>query len=94
MTITVGIAHHTQYKYDRAVNMGPHIFRLRPAPHSRTKIKSYSIKIVPEDHYINWQQDPFGNYQARVVFNKPTTEFSCTVDLVAEMTAINPFDFF
>lgn len=94
MTITVGIAHHTQYKYDRPVNMGPHIFRLRPAPHSRTKIKSYSLKIIPEDHYINWQQDPFGNYQARVVFNKPTTEFSFTVDLVAELTVINPFDFF
>jgi uncharacterized protein (DUF2126 family)/transglutaminase-like putative cysteine protease len=94
MTITVGIAHHTQYKYDRSVNMGPHIFRLRPAPHSRTKIKSYSLKIIPEDHYINWQQDPFGNYQARVVFNKPTTEFSFTVDLVAELTVINPFDFF
>tara|TARA_R110001583_G_scaffold7720_3_gene37855 strand:+ start:29435 stop:32743 length:3309 start_codon:yes stop_codon:yes gene_type:complete len=94
MTITVGISHHTEYKYDRSVNMGPHIFRLRPAPHSRTKIKSYSLKIIPEDHYINWQQDPFGNYQARVVFNKPTTEFSFTVDLVAEMTVINPFDFF
>jgi uncharacterized protein (DUF2126 family)/transglutaminase-like putative cysteine protease len=94
MTITVGITHHTEYKYDRSVNMGPHIFRLRPAPHSRTKIKSYSLKIIPEDHYINWQQDPFGNYQARVVFNKPTTEFSFTVDLVAEMTVINPFDFF
>jgi len=94
MTITVGISHHTEYKYDRSVNMGPHIFRLRPAPHSRTKIKSYSLKITPEDHYINWQQDPFGNYQARVVFNEPTTEFSFTVDLVAEMTVINPFDFF
>jgi len=94
MTITVGISHHTEYKYDRSVNMGPHIFRLRPAPHSRTKIKSYSLKITPEDHYINWQQDPFGNYQARVVFNKPTTEFSFTVDLIAEMTVINPFDFF
>jgi uncharacterized protein (DUF2126 family)/transglutaminase-like putative cysteine protease len=94
MTITVGISHHTEYKYDRSINMGPHIFRLRPAPHSRTKIKSYSLKIIPEDHYINWQQDPFGNYQARVVFNKPTTEFSFTVDLVAEMTVINPFDFF
>ncbi|MEJ6120616.1 transglutaminase family protein [Vibrio sp. 2-Bac 85] len=94
MTITVGISHHTEYKYDRSVNMGPHIFRLRPAPHSRTKIKSYSLKILPEDHYINWQQDPFGNYQARVVFNQPTTEFSFTVDLVAEMTVINPFDFF
>ena len=94
MTITVGITHHTEYKYDRSVNMGPHIFRLRPAPHSRTKIKSYSLRIIPEDHYINWQQDPFGNYQARVVFNKPTTEFSFTVDLVAEMTVINPFDFF
>ncbi len=94
MTITVGISHHTEYKYDRSVNMGPHIFRLRPAPHSRTKIKSYSLKITPEDHYINWQQDPFGNYQARVVFNESTTEFSFTVDLVAEMTVINPFDFF
>ncbi|WP_435235844.1 DUF2126 domain-containing protein [Psychromonas sp. PT13] len=94
MTITVGISHHTQYKYDRSVNMGPHIFRLRPAPHSRTKIKGYSLKILPEDHYINWQQDPFGNYQARVVFNQPTTEFSFTVDLIAEMTVINPFDFF
>lgn len=94
MTITVGISHHTEYKYDRSINMGPHIFRLRPAPHSRTKIKSYSLKITPENHFINWQQDPFGNYQARVVFNETTTEFSFTVDLVAEMTVINPFDFF
>ncbi|MEI8619316.1 hypothetical protein P4S63_26195 [Pseudoalteromonas sp. B193] len=28
------------------------------------------------------------------MFNKPTTEFSFTVDLVAELTVINPFDFF
>lgn len=94
MTITVGITHHTEYNYDRRVNMGPHVFRLRPAPHSRTPITGYSLKIVPEEHFINWQQDPFGNYLARVVFPEPTTHFSFTVDVVADLTVINPFDFF
>lgn len=94
MTITVGITHHTEYHYDRHVNMSPHVFRLRPAPHSRTPIKSYSLKIEPEEHFINWQQDPFGNYLARVVFPGKTKHFSFTVDVVAEMTVINPFDFF
>ncbi|RCU45321.1 IMP dehydrogenase [Corallincola holothuriorum] len=94
MTITVGITHHTEYKYDKAVTLGPHVFRLRPAAHSRTPIKSYSLKIHPEEHYINWQQDPFGNYLARVVFPEKTKKFSFTVDVVAEMTVINPFDFF
>ena len=94
MTITVGITHHTDYQYDKLVNMGPHVFRLRPAPHSRTPISSYSLKIVPENHFINWQQDPFGNYLARVVFPEPTKQFSFTVDVVADLTVINPFDFF
>lgn len=94
MSITVGITHHTEYTYDRPVSMSPHIFRLRPAPHCRTPIKSYSLKVLPEDHFINWQQDPFGNYLARVVFPEKTTHFSFTVDLLAEMTVINPFDFF
>lgn len=94
MTIRVGITHHTAYQYDRAINMSPHIFRLRPAPHSRTPIVSHSLKIQPEKHFINWQQDPFGNFLARVVFPEPTRSFSFTVDVVADLTVINPFDFF
>lgn len=84
MTITVGITHHTEYHYDRSISMSPHTFRLRPAPHSRTPIKSYSLKVYPENHFINWQQDPFGNYLARVVFPEKTKKFWFTVDLVAE----------
>lgn len=94
MTITVGITHHTEYHYDKSISMSPHTFRLRPAPHSRTPIKSYSLKVYPENHFINWQQDPFGNYLARVVFPEKTKKFWFTVDLVAELTVINPFDFF
>ncbi|MFC3122215.1 transglutaminase family protein [Agaribacter flavus] len=94
MTITVGITHHTEYNYDKHINMGPHVFRLRPAPHTRTPVNSYSLKIYPENHFINWQQDPFGNYLARVVFPEPTNKFSFTVDVVADLTVINPFDFF
>ncbi|WP_299875477.1 DUF2126 domain-containing protein [uncultured Cocleimonas sp.] len=94
MTIDVALTHKTSYTYDRAVNLSPHVIRLRPAPHSRTPIKSYSLRIEPEDHYINWMQDPFGNYEARLVFPNKTTKFSFEVDLVAELTVINPFDFF
>ncbi len=94
MTIRVGITHHTAYQYDRAINMSPHIFRLRPAAHSRTPVVSHSLKIEPENHFINWQQDPFGNFLARVVFPEPTRKFSFTVDVVADLTVINPFDFF
>ncbi len=94
MTIRVGITHHTEYQYDKSINMGPHVFRLRPAAHSRTPIVSHSLKIKPDNHFINWQQDPFGNFLARVVFPKPTKHFSFTVDVVADLTVINPFDFF
>ena len=94
MAIRVAINHKTTYTYDRAVTLFPHIFRLRPAVHSRTAIESYSFKISPKEHFINWQQDPFGNYQARVVFNEPTTELKVEVELIADMIALNPFDFF
>jgi uncharacterized protein (DUF2126 family)/transglutaminase-like putative cysteine protease len=94
MAIIIAIKHDTYYKYDRLINMGPHIIRLKPAPHSRTKIHSYSLNIEPKEHFINWQQDSFGNYLARVVMHDKVKEFKVEVEVVAEMTVINPFDFF
>jgi len=94
MSIRVAIHHKTIYRYDRPVSLYPHIFRLRPAAHSRTAIKAYSFKLSPKDHFINWQQDPFGNYQARVVFQEQTRELKIEVELIADLTVINPFDFF
>ncbi|MGY5353162.1 transglutaminase family protein [Wenyingzhuangia sp. IMCC45533] len=94
MALKVVISHKTTYKYDRSVALSPHIFRLRPAPHSRTPIESYSLKIEPENHFFNWQQDPFGNYQARVVFPDKTKELSISVEIIADLKTINPFDFF
>jgi uncharacterized protein (DUF2126 family) len=94
LAIHVALSHVTHYKYDRLVSLGPQLVRLRPAPHCRTPILSYSLKIEPADHFINWQQDPFSNYLARLVFPERTREFKVTVDLVAEMAVYNPFDFF
>jgi uncharacterized protein (DUF2126 family)/transglutaminase-like putative cysteine protease len=94
VTIRVALHHVTRYHYDRPVNLLPQVVRLRPAPHCRTPIEAYSLRIRPEPHFLNWQQDPFSNYQARLVFPNKATELSVEVDLVAEMTVINPFDFF
>ena len=94
MALRVALHHTTQYRYDRPVGLSPHIVRLRPAPHCRTPIEAYSLHVHPKEHFINWQQDPFGNYLARLVFPEKTREFRVEVDLVAEMTVINPFDFF
>jgi uncharacterized protein (DUF2126 family)/transglutaminase-like putative cysteine protease len=94
MAIHVALSHITHYRYDRLVRLGPQVVRLRPAPHSRTKVLSYSQRVEPATHFINWQQDPFANYQARLVFPEPTTEFKITIDLVVEMAVHNPFDFF
>src|SRR6266850_8249796 len=94
MGIRVLLNHKTVYKYDRLVTLSPQIVRLRPAPHSRTPVTSYSLRIEPQEHFINWQQDPFGNFLARLVFPKQTEHFSIEVSLVAEITVINPFDFF
>src|ERR1017187_8468671 len=94
MSIHVALHHKTQYQYDRLVNLGPQVVRLRPAPHSRTRILSYSLQVLPEKHFLNWVQDPQSNYAARLVFDQPTREFCVAVDLVAEMAVLNPFDFF
>jgi len=94
MSIRVAIRHKTHYRYDRPVHMAPHVLRLRPAPHSRTPILGYALRILPEKHFINWQQDPFGNFLARLVFPDKTTHFDIEVEVIADMTVINPFDFF
>jgi uncharacterized protein (DUF2126 family)/transglutaminase-like putative cysteine protease len=94
LSIHVALNHVTHYRYDRRVALGPQIVRLRPAPHSRTRILSYSQRITPAEHFINWQQDPQSNYLARVVVPERTTEFRIEIDLVVEMAVLNPFDFF
>jgi uncharacterized protein (DUF2126 family)/transglutaminase-like putative cysteine protease len=94
LSIRVALHHETRYHYDRPVSPAPHVVRLRPAPHCRTPIAAYSLRVQPGNHFLNWQQDPFGNYQARLVFPKMAAELVFEVDLIAEMTVVNPFDFF
>jgi uncharacterized protein (DUF2126 family) len=94
MTIHVALSHVTRYRYDRSVALSPQVVRLRPAPHTRTPVHAYSLKVEPGQHFVNWQQDPQSNWLARFVFPEKTRELTIAVDLVAEMSVINPFDFF
>jgi len=94
LSIHVALNHVTHYRYDRAVSLGPQVVRLRPAPHSRTRVLSYSMRVEPAKHFLNWQQDPQSNYLGRLVFPEPARELRIEIDLVAEMAVFNPFDFF
>lgn len=93
MVIHVALEHQSTYRFDRVVRLAPHVVRLRPAPHCHTPVLSYSLQVQPGGHVLNWQQDPFGNYLATLVFPEPARELTISVDLIADMTTINPFDF-
>jgi transglutaminase-like putative cysteine protease len=94
VAIRVALSHRTTYRFDRHVKVSPHEIRLRPAPHCRTPVLGYSLNVAPEDHFLNWQQDPYGNWVARLMFPEPTDRLEVVVDLTADLTVINPFDFF
>ena len=94
MTIRVALEHRTTYRFARSVPVHPHTIRLHPAPHTRTPIADYSLRVDPPGHFLSWQQDPFGNWLARIVLPEPADHLDVDVRLVADLIEVNPFDFF
>jgi transglutaminase-like putative cysteine protease len=94
MGIQVALNHRTHYRYEKEIFLGPQVMRLRPAPHCRVPILSYSLDITPSEHLLNWQMDPHSDRLARLLFPKKTDEFLIDVNLVADLSPINPFEFF
>src|SRR5271163_3941046 len=94
MSLLVALNHRTRYRYDKAVTLGPQVIRLRPAPHCRTPILGYSLNVTPAEHLLKWQLDLHHNHLARVFFQDKTAEFAVEIDIVAELSPFNPFDFF
>ncbi|MEM9404455.1 MAG: transglutaminase family protein [Acidobacteriota bacterium] len=94
MAIRVALNHRTSYRYDRPIALGPQTVRLRPAPHTTATVVSYSQKIRPAQHFINWQQDPQANHLARLVFPEKTQRLEVEIDLLVDLSTTNPFDFF
>jgi len=52
------------------------------------------MQVEPADHFVNWQQDAFGNFLARLVFPRRARSLTLTIGLIADLKVINPFDFF
>ncbi len=90
----VAVEHRTTYRYDRPVRLGPQVIRLRPAAHCRTPILSYSLHIGGGEALHQLAAGPGRQPHRPRRLPEPVLEFSVTVDLVADMTVINPFDFF
>ncbi len=93
MPIRVSLQHHTRYAYDHPVWLSPHLLRLKPAAHCPAPVEAYSLTVTPGNHALHWQQDPFGNFLARVTFPEPTPSMSISVEMIAAIGVTNPFDF-
>ena len=93
MGILIALQHRSQYAYDRPIQLGPQILRLRPAPHDRSQIRQYALQVTPAEHHLYWFQDPFANHLARVLLPQPTREFTVDVNITLDLQPFNPFDF-
>jgi uncharacterized protein (DUF2126 family)/transglutaminase-like putative cysteine protease len=89
------VQHKTAYQYPKPAALGPHLIRLRPAAHTKAKIETYSLKIA-QPCELRWQQDPAGNWVARVSFPKGSRydALNITVEMAVEIHPVNPFNFF
>jgi uncharacterized protein (DUF2126 family)/transglutaminase-like putative cysteine protease len=93
MGIHVALNHRTDYRYPQPIFLGPQVIQLCPAPHCRIPILSYSLDVIPGKHLLHWQMDPHSNRLARLLFSERTDELVVDVNLVADLSPTNPFDF-